>query len=81
MDKGRHFYEGQMLKAIFWPDGTDITTGNGDCQSIKVLMEKGQMSEVPWALATFKTGDEIRQHKYNLAHAEGITLLAYPGKE
>ena len=62
------FKEGQKIKMLCW---------NGDCSidnqycSIEVIMENGQMAEVPWALATYTNG---RVDKFNLAKMDSVQL-------
>jgi hypothetical protein len=66
------FYDGQPLDAIYFANGEQVTVVDSmGCISLKVVMESGQMAEVPWALATY---DNSSPRKWNLATIEGVML-------
>jgi len=69
------FFEGQELTHLWW-DGTElmnseVKSGQNGVVSIKVSMEAGQMSGVPWAVVFHKDG---RCTKHNLALVSGVEL-------
>lgn len=70
--ENNQFYEGQELKAIYWPDGGEAEVGKHGVEKIVVVMECGQMAGVPW-FAVWRNG-EINQ-KFNAAHTDGVELM------
>lgn len=64
------FYSGQKILSVFWDDG-ETKAGKFGCISIEIVMEAGQLADVPWALAKYEDG---RTFKYNLAQVQGVLL-------
>lgn len=77
MEDDVRFKNGQKLKEVFWNESSVVVRDKAlsedfpYCVDIEVVMESGQMSGVPWAVATFSDGT-IR--KYNIALAGGVSL-------
>ena len=67
----QRFKEGEEIKCIFWPDGEKCKVGSNGVERITVVMEYGQMAEVPW-FAVWKDGKV--KAKYNGAMLEGIEV-------
>jgi hypothetical protein len=66
------FYEGQEVKAIFWPNDDRVEVGQFGVEKIVVVHECGQMAGVPW-FAVYKNG-KIDQ-KFNAASLDGVDLI------
>lgn len=71
MDNKYEFFEGQSLSKLWWEQGELVTVGRCGVSSIKISMENGQMSVVPWAVVFYEDG---RCRKRNLALASGVEL-------
>lgn len=63
--------EGVKLKSIFWPGGGEIKAGVGQCVSLVVAEQTGQMAMVPWVKAEFTGG---RVALYDADKLEGCEL-------
>jgi len=63
--------EGAKLKAIWFPDDSEYTVGK-NVEDITVVMEKGQMAEVPWLLVKV---NETTTVQINAANVTGVTLI------
>ena len=64
--------EGVELLTVFWSEGEALTAGRGQCESIVVREQTGQMAMVPWVEVTLIDGTSSL---YNLALVEGVTVL------
>jgi len=51
--------KGAKIKAIFFADGSDYTSGRS-VKNIEVVTENGQMAEVPWFLVTLNDDRKIQ---------------------
>lgn len=66
------FTNGMKLKAIHFADGEDIYAD--ESTQITIIMESGQMGNVPWALVD----DGHQMHQWNLALVLGVELEPTP---
>lgn len=66
------FEHGEQIKAIFWTDNEQVISGQGSCKKIEIIMEAGQCSGVPWAVAIHEDG---RIFKHNLAMATTVEVF------
>jgi len=71
------FHEGMKLRSIFFNDEEDscftvLPEKEGGVADMKIIMENGQMSHVPWVLVTPHEGPTT---KWNLAHLAGVELV------
>ena len=64
------FKAGDHIKSIYFCGTASLTVG-ATCDDITVIMERGQMSLVPW-FAVWKGG--VIVSKWNAAHVEGVIL-------
>jgi len=67
--------DNQEISSIHWDlDGADsnIAVGEHDCLSLRVSMQLGQMSLVPWVEATYPDGKKV------LHNAATMTSIVLP---
>lgn len=65
------FRDGQEVHALHWPNDTQIEKGVNGIERIEVVMEPGQMAQVPWFVAW---GGGKPLGKYNSAFVKFVTL-------
>lgn len=76
LDNPLEFQRGDLLKAIYWPSGTEVVVGQVGVTRIEVVMENGQMDTVPWANVFHE--DTIIS-KINLALVQVVNILQPEG--
>jgi len=65
------FKEGDLVKAVVFPDGGELEAGK-TCDMIVVVMENGQMAGVPW----FEVIKDGKVHsKWNGALVMGVLSM------
>ena len=64
--------EGQKLSAVWWGGGeAGYSVGRSGVKSIEVVMIRGQMNMVPWAMVTMDDGPPWM---VNIANVEEVRL-------
>jgi hypothetical protein len=65
------FKDGMKLKSVFLSVEEEVTVGRNNITEITIVMQHGQMSEVPWAKVTM----DGTVYMYNLALVQGVKFL------
>ncbi len=68
------FVRGQKVEAIWWEEGVAIEVGQCGCESITVVMENGQMAEVPWFEVIYAADSVYDSAKHNGALISGVRV-------
>lgn len=69
------------IASLHWSNGDEVDLSNSDyCDNITVVMEYGQMSEVPW-FALWKDGQIISKHNAFLVESVVLKARETKGRE